>query len=258
MERLVRRRSNGITAAGLRKWGTAFLLAGVISRTVLQNNMLGMVGGTTEQLLDLFTNNPQAMSIAAVALALQALETCAVPIFSFLLVEGVLHAENFQEYFLKILSVAVVTEIPYNLAIGGKLLDLSDRNPVFGMVLGLIIMHFYHRYSEKGFKNLLIKLLVTVAAFVWCGMLKIQYGECIVLLVAMLWMCRNKPNLRMLFGCSAAMGCSIFSPFFMASPMAFLAVHYYNGEPGEQSEVMRFWVYPAILAVLGTLGYLLF
>ena len=251
MERLVTRRQEGLTAAGLRKFGLVFLLAGICSRAILQNKVLGMASGGTEQLMALFDANPDMMGVAALALVLQALETCAAPIFAFLLVEGFSHPAQSKDYFLKIIGVALAAEIPYNLAMGGKLLDLSGRNPAFGLVFGYIMMHYFCRYSDKGFKNVLTKVLIAAAAIVWCMMLNIEYGACIILLVASFWMGRNKPNLRTLFGCSGAVICTAFSMFFLASPMALMAVHFYNGEPGEQSEFMRYWTYPAVLLLVG-------
>ena len=258
MERLVSRRSSGLSASGLRKWGLAFLVMGIFSQAILQNKMLGMAEGSNAQLLDLFTRNPDAMGIAAAAIVLQALESCAAPIFSFLLVEGFLHEEKFQPYLLKVLSVALVSELPYNLAVGGKLLDLSTRNPVFGLVFALVMLHFYRLYSEKGTRNTLLKLVASVAAFIWCAMLNVQHGQCIVILAGVLWMCRSKPNLRIMFGCTAAVVCCLFSPFYLLAPMSMMAIHFYNGEPGEENELMRFWMYPGILAIIAIVGTFLF
>lgn len=248
MERLVDHRPTGLTAAGLRKWGILFLLSGIISRAVLQNGILGMAEGTSAQLLALFESQPDMMGVAAGALVLEALETCAIPVFCFLLVEGFLAAADIKTYLIKVLAVALVSEIPFNLAMGGKLLDMSGRNPVFGLVLGLVMMHFFRIYSEKGTKNTLTKLMVVAAAFVWSMMLKIQHGEAIIVMVGMLWLARNKPNMRTLFGCIGAGICCAFSVFYMVSPMGMMVLHFYNGEPGEDHELVRFWAYPVLLA----------
>ena len=50
--------------------------------------------------------------------------------------------------------VALVSEIPYNLAMGGNFFVTASRNPVFGLVLGLILLWFYRYYGEKSAKNI--------------------------------------------------------------------------------------------------------
>lgn len=255
MERLVERRPSGISAEGIRKWGILFLLAGIVSRAVLQNGILGMAEGTSAQLMALFESNPDMMGVAAGALVLQALETCAIPIFCFLLVEGFRVEEDFKGYFLKVLLVALVSEVPYNLAAGGKLLDFASRNPVFALVLALVMLHFFRVYEEKNMKNTLTKLMVIAAALVWSMMLSIEHGAAILILVGMLWLARNKPNMRTLYGCIGSGICCAFSVFYMVSPMGMMVLHFYNGEPGEKNRMLRFWAYPVLLAVFAVVAH---
>ena len=249
MERLVERRPSGLTAEGICKWGIVFMLSGILSRAVLQNFILGMAEGNSAQLMALFESNPDMMGVAAGALVLQALETCAIPIFCFLLVEGFLAAEDFKGYFMKILSVALVSEIPYNLAMDGKILDFSTRNPVFALVIGLAMLHFFRRFEEKGAKNLLTKLAVVVAALVWGLMLSVEHGTAIMIMIGMLWLARNKPNMRTLYGCIGSGICCAFSVFYMVFPMGMMVLHFYNGEPGEKNPWLRYWAYPVLLTV---------
>lgn len=251
MERLVTQRPSGMTAEGLGKWGILFLIFGMLSRAVLQYGLLGMAERTSAQLMALFERNPDMMGVAACSLVLQALETCAIPLYCFLLVEGFLAEVDFKGYFLKVLTVALVSELPYNLAMGGKLLDLGSRNPVFALVLGLVMMHFFRAYEEKGTKNTLTKLMVVAAAFVWSMMLSIHHGPAIVIMVGMLWLARNQPNMRTLYGCIGAGICCAFSVFYMVSPLGMMVLRFYNGEPGEKNEILRFWAYPLILAIFG-------
>lgn len=252
MERLAsHQKPAGLTGSALRTWGILFLAIGIIARGVLQTRILGIGQVSSMELLELMQSSSQMMIFATLALVLQAMETCAVPIFTFLLVEGFQHTSNFGKYLLRVLGVAVLSEIPYNLAIGGKVLDFSSRNPVFGMVLALILLHFYGRFGEKNVKNVLIKVLLTLAGLLWPGMLAIESGTPLILLVCVLWIFRKKPMARSMIGATAAIVCTLFDPFFLAAPMGFLAVHFYNGEQGEENRVVNYLAYPAILLVIG-------
>ena len=57
-----------------------------------------------------------------------------------------------------------------------------------------------------------------------------------------------------LFGCVSAFACSLFSPFYMLSPMVFILVHCYNGEPGEENAWLKHLAYPVMLLTFGVLS----
>ena len=82
----VRKRSSGISSNGLRTWGMFFLLAGMLGKSILQNGLLNLGAVSFGQLLEQMQTSRAAMLYATLALVLQAMETCAVPIFAFLLV----------------------------------------------------------------------------------------------------------------------------------------------------------------------------
>ena len=257
MNRIGGKTNSGLTGSALRTWGMLFMLAGVVGRGIFQNHLLGLGDASNQQLLLTMLEEQNGMLYASLALILQALETCAAPIFAFLLVEGFKHTADFMKYLLRVAGVAVISEIPYNLAISGTALDMSSRNPVFGIVLGLIIMYFYNRYTEKLVKNFAIKLVVTLAAILWSSMLRIESGACIVILVAVLWAFRNKTTFRDIMGTSAAIACCLISPFYLVSPMGFMAIHFYNGEKGEQNKWVNYLAYPVILLAIGLVGIFL-
>ena len=258
MERLRTEQPKGLSRSGLRKWGMLLVILGIFGRSVLQTRYLGITQITGEQLLAVMEASPGAMVAATVAIVMQFVETCAAPIFCLLLADGFAHTSNSSKYFTRILTFAVVSEIPYNFAMSGNLLDMSSRNPVFGMVISMILLYLYDHFSGKKVVSLLINVGVTFAALIWCRMLSIEYGACCVILTAVFWGFRRKPNLRNLMGGAAAMVCSLFSLFFMASPMGMLIIHFYNGEKDEENRMISYLFYPAALVLIGIAGALAF
>ena len=255
MERLGNHyKKTGISIHALRTWGLLFLAAGIIGRGVIQNHILGINGMDTQQILDVMGSSETAMNYATLAIALQALETCAAPIFAILLVEGFLHTSDFIKYFTRVLGVTLLTEIPYNLCMGTGILDFSTRNPMFALVLGLLLMFFYQRHAAKGIKNLFIKILVTIAALLWVKMLSIDYGTPMIVIIVTLWVSRNKGLYRNFIGASAAMACCILNPYFLASPMSFLAVHMCNWEQTEENRAVNYLSYPGLLLLCFAVG----
>lgn len=257
MERLTSNKPTGMNGNALRAWGLLFLAAGVIGRGVIQTQLLGIGQVTAQQLLETMGASQMAMILATLSLVLQALETCAAPIFALMLVEGVEHTSDFKAYFLRVGGLALLSEIPYNLALNGKFLAFNSCNPVFGMVLCLVLLYFYRRYAGFTLQNVLIKGMVTVAAVIWGQMLKIDTGSCMVLVVAVLWAFRKKPLYRNFAGATVCILCSLISPFFVAAPMGFLAVHFYNGEESTNSRIVNYLAYPILLLIAGLIGVML-
>ena len=249
MERLARRdeKRDGISRSALRLWGLLFAIPGVISRAIIQNGLLNMGSITNEQLLEAMMSSSQTMVYATLALVLQAVEACAIPIFAFLLVEGVQNTSNLNKYLVRVVGLAFLCEIPYNLAMTGAFWDTSSRNPVFGLAFGMGMLYLFRLYGDNTISRRLLRVAITAAAVLWPMMLRIQDGACCVIMVAVFWLCRDKKQFRTFAGCAAGAICSLLSIYYLAIPMAFMAIHFYRGEKGEENKVINYLAYPALL-----------
>ena len=252
-----RRAPKGTDAAAIRKWGMIFLTIGIIGQGILQNRLLQMNSVSGNELLAAMESNPMVMPLLTAALVCKVIETCAAPLFAFLLVEGFQRTASFEKYLIRVGAVALISELPYNLAYGGKIFELTSRNPVFGMVICLVMLFFYTRYPDKGLKNFAMKALITAAAFLWCLMLHIDQGICLVVMVAMLWYARSKSNERAVLGFCSAMVCTLFDMYYIGSCLAFIMLHRYDEERGEQNEKLNYAFYPAALLAVGIVGLFL-
>ena len=248
---------HGITVTGLRTWGFAMLMLGLVGRGLIQNGMLHLSSQTGEGLLQAMNQSGEVMLLVTISLALAAVESCAAPIFAYLTVEGFQKTRSFRKYFLRVLLVALLTEIPYNLAVSGKFIDLETRNPVFGVLLSLALLYFYRFCGEKVLKNTIIKVIVSLAALIWGKMLGIEHGSFLAMLSAALWFMRGKPLFRPMVGCVTAVLGSVLSPLYVASPMGFLAIHFCNGEKGEENRLVNYLAYPVMVTITAVAAMLL-
>lgn len=242
---------NGRDAASIRKWMLIFLTAGIVGRAVIQNRLLNMSAISMEELLDAMDADPMVMIWTTVALICKLAESCAAPLTAFLLVEGFQRTSSFEKYLVRVAGLALVTELPYNLAINGGLLHLGSRNPVFGLLICLVMLHFFCHFSQKGMKNTLIKAVIFAAAFLWCLMLRIDHGIQLVIFTGILWLSRTKGNLRSLYAFSGAMACTMFDTYYMGACLACIMLHRYNEERGEQNVKFNYAFYPVCLLVVG-------
>ena len=247
MERLGNNRPAGLHAGSLRAWGMLFVVAGIVGRSILQNQMLGIGVLSAEELVQLMQSSQEAFIIATIALVLQAMETVAIPIFVFLLVEGFLHTSNWQKYFLRVVAMAVLTEIPYDIAMHGKVLEFSAQNPTMGLVLCMILLYMFKRFAGKK----LICVVMALAGLLWGVMLKIDHSVPMVLMLCVVYLFRNKRMYMGFSGMAVAAICTAVSPFYLAGAMGFLAIHFYNGEPGERNRLVNYLFYPVVLLVVG-------
>lgn len=254
METIQRKKFAGLTSTALRMFGLLFAALGIAGKAVIQTRILGLGQISGQQLLALLESSPDMMSMATAGIALEALETCAVPIFAFLAAEGMIHTKDFRQYILRVLGLALLSELPYNLAFSGKVLDFSSRNPVFGVALALIAIWFCARYAGADVKNVVLKIVFVFCALVWSVMLNTEYGIIVILIAVVMWLLRNKPNIRNMAGAAVTILCSLSSMFFMAAPMGFLAIFLYNGEEGECSRYVSYLAYPVMLIVAAVAG----
>jgi hypothetical protein len=247
-------KAKGLNGQALKAWAALFLTLGIAGKSLIENSILSLSSISTEQLFQMFEADSSTMLLAAVALILKAAYTCAAPIVAFLLVEGFLHTSDALKYGLRLFGVALLSELPYNLAMGGQILVTDSRNPVFGLVICLAMLFFFQQFTDKGLKNTLIKFAIVLLSLLWVGMLRIEDGCCLVVLTAVLWLVREKDVFRNMMGCSAGLCCMLFSPFYLASPISFLAIHFYNGGPGPKNRLVNYLSYPVILLAFGLIS----
>lgn len=265
------RKLPGLSAQGLRIWGLLFLAFGMVLNPSVQKSL---------------ASNEVDFIFTSVGLILQLIHFCAIPIFVFLLVEGFTHTTSVKNYAIRIGILALIVELPYNFAMYGKLLGTFTfpnlqslkLNPVFGMLLALILLYFFRKYSEKSMKNFAIKACLWFMAFVWTQMLHIEYGIAVILLVPIMYFLRNKKMLLIFAGCVAMTLCGFLegmlqsswlmnpapaevslnptaiASYLASAPVAFIMIHFYNGEPGEGNRYINYLAYPVILLATGLLA----
>ena len=259
MRRLTRSERKGLNKPQVLIWGLVFALVGIISRSILQNGILHANTLSGEELLAVISSSNTMMAVATAAIVMQAVEVCASPVFAFLLVDGFEKAKNEKKLALCLLGTALASEIPYNLAMYGTLLHTATRNPALALVIGLVTMYFFRRFSENSFANVLIKLFVGLCTVLWTVLLNIEHGIPLLLVILTMWALRNKKPMRVLFGGAAAAVCTVFSPMYIASALGILPVYFYREEEEEPAQIPMalYAVYPAMLLTAGIISVLL-
>lgn len=238
-----------ISADGLKNFACIVMLIQTIGIAIVENGMIHIDQYTQEQLSEAMASDSGLMMAAGVGSVMQLLGGLAVPVFAFLLVEGFLYTSSYRRYLLTMAAFAVISEVPYDLAVYGKPWDLTGQNALVSMVISLLMLYFLQMVKEKrGAGSVLIRILVVLCAVMWVSFLRAGYGLCVVLLVAVFYLLYGSNVWKTVLG-------AVISLLYVTGPLAFYGIWCYNGTRKNRIPKYAYYVfYPAHLLVLGVIA----
>lgn len=74
----------------------------------------------------------------------------AFPIFAFMIVEGYFHTKNVKKYVIRLLVFAVISEIPFNLAMGSRLFYPVHQNVLWSFLISIGLIWLNEKAKERG------------------------------------------------------------------------------------------------------------
>ena len=113
--------------------------------TVFQLKVIGAValalsaGSTTIVPLFFGSDVNNMTSLTAMVLS-EVVSWFAIPIYAWLLVQGFRETHSRVAYGLQLFILAVVCEVPYDIATSHKAFDLGSQNPVFGLFVAFVVL----------------------------------------------------------------------------------------------------------------------
>lgn len=195
-------------------------------------------------------------------------------LFVFLATEGFAHTHDRKKYLLRLGMFALFSEIPFDLAIHGKIFTMEGQNVFFTLFLGMLALYFMEAF--RGY--FLLQLLAVTASCVLAVWLHTDYMIMGVLLMVVLYLCRKSfwqqalvGGVTIYFGTVALYAINYWSgwenimQFFewgkteMYGMFAFILIYFYNGEKGKQfPKAVYYLFYPLHLLVLFGIKEILF
>lgn len=187
----------------------------------------------------------------------------AFPIYCFLLVEGFLHTKSVANYAKRLFIFALISEIPFDLALSGTWWDMGYSNVFFTLVIGLLLIwalsyieKFYEFWQEKKWDDFAGKLICGIAggfvAIVLGGVaeniLMTDYGMAGVFAIAVLYLTRKTKEIGFVL---AVMVLSVMtSSTEILALLMLLPLMKYNGQKGKGTKYVFYAFYPVHLFVL--------
>lgn len=192
-------------------------------------------------------------------------------LFAFLIVEGFLHTKSRAKYLLRLGLFALLSEIPFDLAFSGELIDWTGQNIYWTLFLGVLVLTLWERLGEcRGTFFQIARVGVLLAGCSVAFLFSTDYRYMGILLIFTFYLTRDKglpaqiftAGFVMLFGIWSA-NCIRYADRFTAAYLfrtslremyglfAFFLIGYYNGERGKQlPKFFYYGFYPVHLFLL--------
>ena len=201
----------------------------------------------------------------------------AYPIFAFMIVEGYFHTRNLKKYVCRLLVFAVLSEIPFNLALGGRLFYPIHQNVLwtFLISIALIVLNEKAKKTGKllgriavGAATVLLGYIVGIITFVdfyHAGILTVlvfyffrgrKWWNCLGQLICLWYI-----NVEMLGGFSYVFELFGKTQYLSRQGLALFAlipIWLYRGKQGYHNKMLQYTYYafyPVHLLLLGLLRY---
>ena len=176
----------------------------------------------------------------------------AFPIFCFLIAEGCVHTNDRRKYALRLLVFAVLSEVPFNLMLGGALWYPYAQNVLWTLLAGALVCWVMDwALRERTALSFVLTVAAMAAAFVLLELAATDYGGWGMLLVAMFYGVHRAPSGTASKMTAEVCGLVFFSIAVMGgylsielwSLTALVPIWLYNGQRGFSNRAVQYGFY---------------
>ncbi len=203
----------------------------------------------------------------------------AFPIFAFLLVEGFFHTSSRKKYALRLLLWALISEIPFNLMVGGRLFFPIHQNVIWTFLLAFGLMVWIEKKKDASLLQQFFRWICAFCTGLLVGLLTmVDYYGYGIAMVLIFYLCRKNLwqqglwvnrlvqllglywiNVEMMGGLVyefEALGRTWVIPQQGFAVLALAFIWLYKGNKGHKSKIFQYFCYafyPAHMLILALL-----
>lgn len=176
-------------------------------------------------------------------LILRVIGRIAFPIFAYTLVEGFFYTHDISKYILRMGGLALISEIPFDLAVNGRILEFGHQNVFFTFTLGLMMLYFFVRLP-----NVVWKTAMVIAMMLVSELLHTDYNSMGLLIILCFYLFRDKLVLKI----SSIAVVNIFLMGYLQGfgAMAMIPISFHNRKQGRKAKTFFYAFYPVHLLFL--------
>ena len=201
----------------------------------------------------------------------------AFPIFAFMIVEGYTRTSNLKKYVKRLLLFAIISEIPFNLAMGSRVFYPIHQNVLWSFLIAIELIHWNEKVKEKQiWKRILVGVASVLIGYLGGIITFVDFYHAGILTVLVFYFLKDKKwwcylgqlvclwyiNFEMLGGFSYEINLFGETYFFVRQGIAILAlipIWLYKGKQGYHSKTLQYIYYafyPLHLLILGIIKFL--
>jgi len=180
----------------------------------------------------------------------------AMPLFSFLIAEGVFYTSNRRKYLLQVFLTGVLAFFPYIYLTGGVPLHFTNLNIMFAFSIAILAIMCMDRVEQSW-----LKIVIVIAACVLSEVTKCEYASPAILMVTAAYYFRDNKIRQLCYSMAGFVLGTAISAVYQdelwtmeaeaPALLAFIVIALYNGERGKPLPKWVYYVfYPAHLAII--------
>ena len=167
----------------------------------------------------------------------------AFPIFAYTLVEGFCYTKDIKKYMMRMGVLALLSEIPFDLALTGKVLEFGHQNVFFTLFLGLLMLYLMTKAPDEVRGLLCVFVILFVSRY-----LRIDYSYRGLLMI--FWYYQYRNNNPMKFFGIAFINVFIMGGAQIFALLALIPIMLHNGEQGPKCKGFFYGFYPVHLLAI--------
>lgn len=182
----------------------------------------------------------------------------AFPLFAFQFVQSYNHTSNKKKFLKRLLIFAIISQIPFSLMMYISTKSFFALNIFWLFFFAGLILLSYEKL-QNNFKGIAQKIIITIAIFTVCILLKVDYDYKGLLLILLIYFSRNIKILQLLS--IIIFACITYFPYFYylinknyhsVSLLLYLLftiipgilILFYNGKKGRNLKYLFYFIYP--------------
>lgn len=182
----------------------------------------------------------------------------AFPIFCFLLAEGAVYTHDIRRYMMRLGIFALVSELPFDLALHGRWFYPQYQNVFFTLLIGLVVI-YAHQCADRKYgstpQRAMYSTLAFVAGCIGAWVLRTDYSVVGVSMIYVFYIWRDRGFIKYIIE-ALLMACMSLTELF--GIIAFIPMLMYNGRRGRKSKILQigfYAVYPVHLLIIALIAY---
>ncbi|MBO5070982.1 MAG: conjugal transfer protein TraX [Roseburia sp.] len=217
----------------------------ILARLMIVNGINDLDAANETQVMEWLNGNAVLYGVYTV---MRIIGRIAFPIFCFLLVQGIEHTSDCKKYALRLGAFALLSEIPFDLAISGTVLEFGYQNVYFTLLIGLLTMMVYRSIENQEQWSRWVRfglgILVMLCGMAAAQLLQTDYGALGVFAIMIFYMFRKNKQHQLL------LGGAVFLTSETWAVAALIPIALYNGKKGWNLKYAFYLFYPLHLLLL--------